>query len=44
LYEEGNPVGIKVVLSQLGICEAHVRQPLQKASEGLMARIREAMA
>lgn len=43
LYEEGNPVGIKAVLSQLGICEAHARQPLQKASEGLMARIREAM-
>lgn len=44
LYEEGNPVGIKAVLALLGICEAHVRQPLQKASEGLMARIREAMA
>jgi 4-hydroxy-tetrahydrodipicolinate synthase len=43
LYEEGNPVGIKAVLALLGICEAHVRQPLQKASEGLMARIREAM-
>jgi 4-hydroxy-tetrahydrodipicolinate synthase len=43
LYEEGNPVGIKAVLSMLGICETHVRQPLQKVSDGLMARIREAM-
>lgn len=43
LYEEGNPVGIKAVLSMLGICETHVRQPLRKVSDGLMARIREAM-
>jgi 4-hydroxy-tetrahydrodipicolinate synthase len=43
LYEEGNPVGIKAVLSMLGICETHVRQPLQKVSDGLMARIREVM-
>jgi 4-hydroxy-tetrahydrodipicolinate synthase len=42
LYEEGNPVGIKALLEQMGICQAFVRQPLQKASAGLTTRIREA--
>jgi 4-hydroxy-tetrahydrodipicolinate synthase len=28
LFVEGNPVGVKVALKHLGICEAHVRLPL----------------
>lgn len=39
MYEEGNPVGVKYVLSELGICEAHVRLPLVAASEGLKKKI-----
>ena len=39
MYEEGNPVGIKEVLKQRGICENEVRLPLLKASEALSARI-----
>ncbi|MCA6074782.1 4-hydroxy-tetrahydrodipicolinate synthase [Fulvivirga sp. 1062] len=41
MYEESNPVGVKFVLSELGICEPHVRLPLFEASESLKARIRE---
>ena len=32
LYDEGNPVGIKACLENLGICKAAVRLPLVKAS------------
>jgi 4-hydroxy-tetrahydrodipicolinate synthase len=39
LYEEGNPVGIKVVLEQMNVCGGSVRLPLVSASEGLKARI-----
>ncbi|HYF68899.1 MAG TPA: 4-hydroxy-tetrahydrodipicolinate synthase [Ohtaekwangia sp.] len=39
MYEEGNPVGIKHVLSQMGICGAEVRQPLLKASAALQKKI-----
>lgn len=39
LYEEGNPVGIKLVLEQMGLCEASVKLPLIKGSEGLKQRI-----
>lgn len=39
MYEEGNPVGIKYVLSELGICEEHVRLPLVKGSDGLKKKI-----
>ncbi len=35
LYCEGNPVGIKQVLEEAGICESHVRLPLVKASNKL---------
>jgi 4-hydroxy-tetrahydrodipicolinate synthase len=40
MYEEGNPVGIKALLSELGICKPHVRMPLAQASPALQARIR----
>ena len=39
LYEEGNPVGIKAVLAQLGVCGDGVRLPLVAASNGLKERI-----
>ncbi len=39
MYVESNPVGIKEVLKQLGICENYVRMPLETASEGLQAKI-----
>jgi 4-hydroxy-tetrahydrodipicolinate synthase len=40
MYEEGNPVGIKQVLSLLDVCEPHVRLPLAPASEGLRKKIK----
>jgi 4-hydroxy-tetrahydrodipicolinate synthase len=43
MYEEGNPVGIKFVLSELGICEHHVRLPLVAPSEGLKKKIQQLM-
>lgn len=39
LYEEGNPVGIKQVLEVMGVCSAHVRMPLAKASADLKKKI-----
>ena len=44
LYCEGNPVGIKQVLSELEICEPHVRLPLVKASNKLMTDLKNALA
>jgi 4-hydroxy-tetrahydrodipicolinate synthase len=35
MYAEGNPVGIKHALQELGICGNHVRLPLATASESL---------
>lgn len=35
LYQEGNPVGVKVVLERFGVCAASVRLPLVEASSGL---------
>lgn len=40
MYEEGNPVGIKQVLHEMGICGPNVRLPLVQASEGLVRKIR----
>ena len=42
MYEESNPVGIKEVLRQMGVCENHVRLPLLPASQSLTERIRNA--
>jgi 4-hydroxy-tetrahydrodipicolinate synthase len=39
MYAEGNPVGIKQALQELGICGNHVRLPLAPASEGLAREI-----
>lgn len=39
MYEEGNPVGVKYLLSTLGVCGENVRQPLLPASKALRAKI-----
>lgn len=44
MYEEGNPVGVKELLSQMGICGNHVRLPNASASSGLQEKIRRAYA
>lgn len=41
MYEESNPVGIKEVLKQMGICENYCRLPLLPASEPLTKKIAE---
>lgn len=43
MYEEGNPVGIKFVLKELGVCSEQVRLPLVTPSEGLKKKIQHAM-
>ncbi|HWA33314.1 MAG TPA: 4-hydroxy-tetrahydrodipicolinate synthase [Cyclobacteriaceae bacterium] len=40
MYEESNPVGVKQLLSEMGICGPHVRLPLVPASDKLAARIK----
>lgn len=40
MYEEGNPVGVKQLMSDMGLCGNHVRLPLVEASEGLKKKIR----
>ncbi len=42
MYEEANPVGIKQLLKEIGICENFVRLPLIEASEGLKQKIHNA--
>jgi 4-hydroxy-tetrahydrodipicolinate synthase len=39
MYEEGNPVGVKYLLSGMGICGEAVRQPLLTASTNLRSKI-----
>lgn len=39
MYEEGNPVGVKCLLSLMGVCSAQVRQPLLPASSALEQKI-----
>lgn len=39
MYEEGNPVGVKYVLSQLNVCDEYVRLPLVSASDALKKKI-----
>jgi 4-hydroxy-tetrahydrodipicolinate synthase len=39
MYEEGNPVGVKYLLSTLGVCGSAVRQPLLPASDKLRSKI-----
>jgi 4-hydroxy-tetrahydrodipicolinate synthase len=40
LYEEGNPVGVKTILSILNICGNDVRLPVFKASDELISKIK----
>lgn len=40
MYEEGNPVGVKQVMADMGICSNMVRLPLVSASEGLKMKIK----
>jgi len=42
MYEEGNPVGIKQLLSEFNICGNQVRLPMLPASESLQRKIRNA--
>ncbi len=39
MYEEGNPVGVKYLLSNLGVCAPYVRLPLLSASKDLAKKI-----
>ncbi|MEQ1586777.1 MAG: 4-hydroxy-tetrahydrodipicolinate synthase [Cyclobacteriaceae bacterium] len=39
MYEEGNPVGVKYLLSLMGICQPFVRLPLVEASALLQKKI-----
>ncbi|MCE7864636.1 MAG: 4-hydroxy-tetrahydrodipicolinate synthase [Bacteroidetes bacterium CHB5] len=39
MYEEGNPVGVKYLLSLLGVCKPFVRLPLLHASDNLKKKI-----
>jgi 4-hydroxy-tetrahydrodipicolinate synthase len=43
MYEEGNPVGVKFVLSELGVCSSAVRLPNVQPSEGLQKKIKSFM-
>jgi 4-hydroxy-tetrahydrodipicolinate synthase len=44
MYEEGNPVGLKFLLSEMNICLPEVRLPLVKASEALQQKIKSVLA
>lgn len=44
IYVEGNPAGIKALLSLQGIMQPHTRLPLVAASEQLTQRLKEALA
>lgn len=39
MYEESNPVGVKQLLKEIGICENYVRLPLLPASRSLQQKI-----
>lgn len=39
MYEEGSPVGIKYLLSTMGVCAPHVRLPMADASRELKGKI-----
>lgn len=44
IFAEGNPCGIKVILTEKGIIKNYLRLPLVPASEGLYAKIKAEMA
>jgi 4-hydroxy-tetrahydrodipicolinate synthase len=39
LYEEGNPVGVKIILESLGLMQSQVRMPLAMGSEELREKL-----
>jgi 4-hydroxy-tetrahydrodipicolinate synthase len=39
LYEEGNPVGVKLILEHLGLMESQVRRPLASGSDELRIKL-----
>lgn len=41
MYEEGNPVGVKLVLKELGICDEYTRLPLAPASKELQKKVKK---
>ena len=43
LFVEGNPAGIKEVLSQLDICENYLRLPLVSVTDNTSDRIRKVL-
>lgn len=43
IFAEGNPCGIKTILSEIGICKNYLRLPLIPATEGLQNKIKEEM-
>lgn len=43
IFEEGNPTGIKALLSLKGLCKPLLRLPLVEAGEALMASLHEAL-
>jgi 4-hydroxy-tetrahydrodipicolinate synthase len=44
MYEEGNPAGIKYLLSLMGLCESHFRLPVVPPSDALQKKIQTALA
>lgn len=42
MYEEANPVGVKQLLKEIGVCENYVRMPLLPASGALQKKISKA--
>lgn len=44
LYAESNPVGIKQVLAEMGVCKNYVREPLLEASPELQSKIKQALS
>ena len=43
MYDEGNPVGIKQLMAEMGLCEPNVRLPLIKASDELSGNIKNSL-
>ncbi|MCS6795114.1 MAG: 4-hydroxy-tetrahydrodipicolinate synthase [Raineya sp.] len=43
MYVEGNPVGIKQLLAEMGVCGSQVRLPLLRASKELAEKIRKVL-
>ena len=43
MYEEGNPVGVKQLLKELGVCENYVRLPNAPASTAIQKKIQLAL-